>query len=562
MPEDEDEVEESSDLPLDESLYVSEDEDTMERAKETISKLGTGVKRGAEEFVTGSKDIASKAKGALSSAYERNKAKREAAKVKREAAKAKRAAEREEREAERAAEREERAAAIREEEAEVARLESLRTAPVESLTVRQLKERLRELGLAISGKKDELVERIQEFYRTDIPTQEDGAPELIDDLKPVSDVPSAPDLDLLSSTEEEIDDEQSADPEVVDETPIHQFTEGEQLYVYDPSRNVKSKSDWKANKVNSTISMFFGILMFLFTMSIMDYGFSMGLFEGPMSILNWLAAERIVRPYGGMDDLQQVTLAAILAMFFFCSSLLYISGKRQVAAALMAMVALLFSFSFRIYTALSVDAFEDVNVIGLLLIDLVASIPFAFTCWVPAMTSSVLFSNDAVRTDFFVAQSEHGVSAEPEPITDSSDEDYAGEDMSAFSVSRPIPPKRRQPKSYSGYEMLFLLLSLALWPASLTMLILFSLPDFSTRYGAISVNSTEGTVLLGLFFFLSALCSYIVYRYDSESRAGDVYAKEKLAYHRDMDQYLDLKKVYYEKKAEDLGSSSPTDEES
>ena len=63
-------------------------------------------------------------------------------------------------------------------------------------------------------------------------------------------------------------------------------------------------------------------------------------------------------------------------------------------------------------------------------------------------------------------------------------------------------------------------------------------------------------------FFLSILCSYIVYRYDSESRAGDVYAKEKLAYHRDMDQYLEFKKGYYEKAAENLGTSSSTDEES
>ena len=248
--------------------------------------------------------------------------------------------------------------------------------------------------------------------------------------------------------------------------------------------------------------------------------------------------------------------------FGACSSLLYISGKRLVTAALIALVALLVSFSIRIYTAFSVDAFEDVNVMGLLLLDLVASIPFAFTCWIPAMTSSVLYSNDVVRTDFFVVQSEHGVSAEPEPITDSLDVDQAGDDMGAFSVSRPVPPKRRQPKSYSGYEMLFLLLALLLWPASLTMLLLFSFPDFSTRFGAISADSMEGTVLLGIFFFLSILCSYVVYRYDTESRGGDVYAKEKLAYHRDMDQYLDLKKAYYEKAADNLGTSSSTEEES
>jgi hypothetical protein len=357
------------------------------------------------------------------------------------------------------------------------------------------------------------------------------------------DIPPAPELDEEEAIPEPLPQPDPEVEEVAEETPLYQKEGGEQLFVYDPPRTKKAKGSWKANKVDSTISTIIGFLMFLFTLSIIDYGFSMGLFQGPMSILNFLAAERIVRPYGGMDELQQITLAAILAMFFFCSSLMYLSGKRQVTAALMAMLALILSFSIRIYTSLSVDAFEDVNVLGLLLFDLVASIPFTFICWVPAMASSVLHSDDVVRTDFFVVQSEHGVSAEPEPITDSPDDGYVGEDMSAFSVSRPVPPKRRQPKSYSGYELLFLLISMALWPLSLTMLVLFSFPDFSTRFGAISVGSMEGTVLLGLFFFLSVLSSYIVYRYDRESTAGDVYAKEKLAYHRDMDQYLDLKKA-------------------
>ena len=45
------------------------------------------------------------------------------------------------------------------------------------------------------------------------------------------------------------------------------------------------------------------------------------------------------------------------------------------------------------------------------------------------------------------------------------------------------------------------------------------------------------------------LCSFIVYRIDKEARSGEIYAKEKLAYHRDMDQYLELKRVYYESAA-------------
>ena len=53
-----------------------------------------------------------------------------------------------------------------------------------------------------------------------------------------------------------------------------------------------------------------------------------------------------------------------------------------------------------------------------------------------------------------------------------------------------------------------------------------------------------------------------VVRFDREARDGAEYAKEKLAYHRDMDQFLDLKKAYYEMKAEELGASSSSDEES
>ena len=69
------------------------------------------------------------------------------------------------------------------------------------------------------------------------------------------------------------------------------------------------------------------------------------------------------------------------------------------------------------------------------------------------------------------------------------------------------------------------------------------------------------TLLLPLYV-LCGICTMAVVRFDREARDGAEYAKEKLAYHRDMDQYLDLKKAYYDKAADGLGLPPRPDEES
>ena len=511
-----DEPEEIPPPPLDESVYMSEEDDTYEKVKRGLKQFGEELKRGGEEFVAGSKNIASKSKEKIDTALE----KRKQAKAMKEPL----------------------------------------TFPWNTLSVAELKERLRELGLTVSGKKDDLIDRIMQHYRTEIPTREDGTTELIDDLNQIPDVPAAPNLDSLSSSEEELDDEDTNDLQIVKETEIIQSSEDGQLYAHSPLHNEKSLNDWKANRVNSTISMIFGFLIFLFTLSIIDYGFNIGLFRGPMSIFNSLAAERIVSPYGGMDETQEVALTALLALMFFCSSLLYISRKRQIIAALVVMIALLTSFSIRIYMALSVDAFDDIDVLGLLIIDLVLAIPFAFTCWIPAMASSVLNSDDVVSTEFFVVQSDMGTSDEPESITDTSDDDYMGEDVGSFDVSRPIPPRRRQKLSYSIYEVLFLLISLAIWPFTIGMHIVMALGIHIESINYTGDMDSHGLILLLPLYLLCFVPTIAVIRFDREARAGEVYAKEKLAYHRDMDQYLELKKVYYEKSAERIGTTSSNDD--
>ena len=505
--------------PLDESTYISDEDDTLEKVKRGFKQFGSELKKSADEIAEGTKKLASKSKEKFDSKME---ARREAKAMKDP------------------------------------------SYPWGQHTVKDLKERLNNLGLTVSGKKDDLVERIGSYYRTEIPSQDDGSPELIDNLDSVEsdDIPAAPELDeeeAIPDLEPEPELEPEPDPEVEEVaagTPLYRAEDGEH-----PLRTNKVTGSWKANRVNSTISSFFGVVMLLYTLSIFDYAFDVGLFDGTMEILNSLAAKRVVHPYGGMDEGQTMALSALLVILFFFSSLLFFSRKRPIKAALVAMFALLASFSIRIFAAIEVNAFEEVDIIGALIIDLVTIIPFTLGCWVPAMTRSVLYSNDVVTTDFVTFQSEQSLSGEPESIIDTGYDDYVGEDMSTFSVSRPIPPKRRQKGSWSVYELLFLTITLFIWPFTIGMHVVMALGITVERFSYTGDLDSHGMTLLVPLYFLCGICTYAVIKFDKEARAGAVYAKEKLAYHRDMDQYLDLKKAYYEKATDSIGGTSSNDDE-
>ncbi|MCS5527427.1 MAG: hypothetical protein NZ774_06150, partial [Candidatus Poseidoniales archaeon] len=69
-----------------------------------------------------------------------------------------------------------------------------------------------------------------------------------------------------------------------------------------------------------------------------------------------------------------------------------------------------------------------------------------------------------------------------------------------------------------------------------------------TRFGIWTLEE-HGFIMLCPVYAGALFCSYLVYRIDKEARSGEIYAKEKLAYHRDMDQHLELKRVYYESEA-------------
>jgi hypothetical protein len=412
----------------------------------------------------------------------------------------------------------------------------------------------------VSGKKDDLVDRIMQHYRTEIPTTEDGTTELLDDFEQVPEVPPAPDLVEMSQADDEVEQSpevvQESQPdfrEILPETPIFVSEQDGQLYAYDPPRVVDKKTGRRTNRLRRSLNNLFAVMLFIFTLSVIDVGFDMGIFD-KFGILNEILANRVIPPYGGMSDTMTVALSASVAIIFFAATLMLLSGRRPATAGMLVMTAVTLSFAIRGGAAIVAGSFDDLTVVGHLIIDLMLAIPFTVTFWIPAMLQLLLPSDETEPTSGFFA--------EPESITDTSDDGNLGEDMGDFSVARPKPPKRRQPGSYSLYEIIFLILSAVLWPISLGMLILLSLPNFETRYGGISAYSTAGTTLLGIFFFLAITCSYFVFKYDREARDGAEYAKEKLAYHRDMDQFLDLKKAYYEKKAEELGTSSSTGEES
>ncbi|HJL59565.1 MAG TPA: SAP domain-containing protein, partial [Candidatus Thalassarchaeaceae archaeon] len=297
-----------SELPLDDGVYITDEDDTFEKMKRGLKKFGKDLKKGAEDIADSSKKLATKSKEKMDAALEERKRKKA--------------------------------------------MKDPLNFPWSNLTVSELKERLREMGLAVSGKKDQLVERILEHYRTEIPTDEDGTPQLIEELEPVLETPPAPDLDELVKTDvviKEVVEEVISEPttvveEVATETPVYQFEASEQMYVYDPPKNMKKKKK-KARKVSNNVNLIYGLLMLVLTVTILNNGFDMGLNLG---MIYDFIGECFVGSYGGMSDSQTTALAGMLSLILFMASLMYISG-RQYAAAYLAKISIVVSISIRLF---------------------------------------------------------------------------------------------------------------------------------------------------------------------------------------------------------------------
>ncbi|RZD50161.1 MAG: hypothetical protein CXT67_09610, partial [Methanobacteriota archaeon] len=445
------ESDDSNDLPLDDSVYISKEEDTMEKMKRGLKKFGKDMKKGAGDIADSSKKFATK-----------SKEKYEAAREERKKAKA---------------------------------MKNPLKFPWSTLSVVELKENLKGLGLKVSGKKDDLIERITEHYRTEIPEMEDGTPHLIEDLEPVEETPAAPDIDELVKEEGEVVEELNPTFEEVDpETPAIQFEGSEQMYVYDPPENITIKKNYSYKAINY-VNFLFGLSMFFITLCILNKGFDFGLDVG---FIYDFIANRFVRSYGGMSDVQITSLSGALSLMLLFSSLMYFSG-RQTAAALLVVVTVAVSVITRVIVAYA-TTFEN-DGLFYFIIDVVLAIPFCFSVWVPSIVRSSL-EYDAYHSSFMVY-------SEPESITDGTSNEQLGDGMGRFEVDRPLPPKRRKIGQGTMYELLFLVISIVLWPISIGVSALLIL-NYPTSHGSWTME--EHSLILLPLYAGSFFCSLIVYR--------------------------------------------------
>jgi len=276
--------------------------------------------------------------------------------------------------------------------------------------------------------------------------------------------------------------------------------------------------------------------MFFITLCVLNKGFDFGWNFG---ILDDILANRFVRSYGGMSDVQVSSLAGALSLILFFSSLMYISG-RQTAAALLVVATVVASISTRAMVASNATAFDDDGLFYLIL-DIVLAIPFCFSVWLPSIVRSSLEYDNPYQSSFMVDSG-------PESITGGPIVGETGDELSNMRPSippRPTPPRRRQKKSYSLYEIIFLIVSLFSWPFTIGTHIVLA-----TGIRIESINytgdiSAQGLTLLLPLYIWSAVCTWVVIWFDKEARSGKIYAKEKLAYHESMDLWLEKYKAQY-----------------
>ncbi|MDC3291285.1 SAP domain-containing protein [Euryarchaeota archaeon] len=508
MAGDEVESDNSNDLPLDDSVYISEEEDTMEKMKRGLKKFGKDLKKGAEDLADSSKKFATKSKEKYDTA--------------------------------------------REERKKAKAMKDPLNFPWSNLSVVELKDNLKSLGLKVSGKKDDLIERILEHYRTEIPEMEDGTPHLMEDLEPMDENPPAPDIDELIEEQEEVVEELSPSFEEVDpETPVVQFEGSEQLYVHDAPKNIKIKKDYSFKVINY-VNFIFGLSMFFITLCILNKGFDFGWDVG---FIYDFIANRFVRSYGGMSEVQVTSLAGALSLMLCLSSLMYFSGRPKVAASL-AVATIVVSISTRAIVAFFTTASDNYDGLFYLMVDSIVATPFCFSVWIPALFKSSLSDNSFYHSDTFTSPME--------PISDMlSMESFTanglsgfieGDEMNDFQVTKPKRPSRRG-RVVFFYEGFFLIWATILWPAIFYSLVALASLDFRSSQGLpadFNSGSITGQAFLALLFFMATVCTYAVYKYDREAREGPIYAKSKAAYHEQMDQYLGLKNAYYELQAKKL----------
>ncbi len=370
---------------------------------------------------------------------------------------------------------------------------------IEKLTVNQLKSRLSDLGLKVSGKKSELVGRLKESL--------DSTMGKIVEIGSVS-------------KEEEI-----VIQEIVEsKSSIIGINEEE---IIAPNRKLKYAINW----LNRAFFSYYTVL----TLSVMGI-FSALEFLEELELLG----NRFLQDYGGMGEIWRLNLQFETAICLFIAGLLYLFGRVKSAAILSIFIAL-FSIIYRFYFALQSDVMEQFALASAL-IDIVSLSIFCVTSAVPWFFVSDM---ENIRSQDYSTHIDSEKSEElmlEASIADSTD-------MDQFAVTRPTPPRRRRPIELF-YEGIFLLIGMILWPITISTHFLIAL-EIPTRYGSWDMETNAATLLLPLYL-LSFLATWVVIRSDKEARGGALYAKEKEAYHEFMDQFLALKKAYYERQAKRL----------
>ena len=188
---------------------------------------------------------------------------------------------------------------------------------IEKLTVNQLKSRLSDLGLKVSGKKSELVGRLKESL--------DSTMEKIVEIGSVS-------------KEEEI-----VIQEIVEsKSSIIGINEEE---IIAPNRKLKYAINW----LNRAFFSYYTVL----TLSVMGI-FSALEFLEELELLG----NRFLQDYGGMDEIWRLNLQFETAICLFIAGLLYLFGRVKSAAILSIFIAL-FSIIYRFYFALQSDVMEQ-----------------------------------------------------------------------------------------------------------------------------------------------------------------------------------------------------------
>jgi hypothetical protein len=371
----------------------------------------------------------------------------------------------------------------------------------EKYTVPQLKSKLSELGLKISGKKSELLERLKESL-----------------VKESDDV-------------EEVVEEVSENTDYLETEFIHKS---------------KPSFTWKGRFVIRWLNRTFAITFLLLGIActgILSEG-SIGTLFGLFGELLVTGAERFYSDYGGLSDIEASVLQIVMTLSLIFVGVLFILGcPRMAFLTILSSVSV--SIGLRTYFAVENGIWVDVFDYGPMIIDILLAFPLMVTSAVPWLA----------RSDMQSYSDEYESVVNVENPLETTEELYSIEDdegvdnMDQFAVTRPSRPRRRRPMEFF-YEGVFLLISAILWPVTVVTHFLLAL-EIPTRAGTWSIEE-NGVTLLAPLYVLSIIASIAVIRHDREARGGPLYAKEKEAYHKFMDQFLSLKEAYYERQAKKL----------